>query len=306
MKILTSLEAVSSASISKPVVLTIGFFDGVHRGHEVVFSRVRKLSKSLGQQSAAITFSNHPATVLRPDQLTCVLCTLPHKIALLERAGIDLLTVLQFTKSFSQQSAEGFLFELRAVIPFSHLILGHDATLGKDRQGSRALVPLIAKELGCEVEYLDPLTVGGEVVSSSRIRAAVQKGDFQHAELLLGRKYSIYAQVITGRTHGKSIGFPTANIDVAGLCLPPSGVYVVKVLYGDKQITGVANLGVAPTVRKDHHLLLEVHLLDWDQDLYGQMIEVLFQSFIRPEKKFPSVDALKEQIAKDIQFARKL
>lgn len=304
MLVIKDLKNLNANKFNKPVVLTIGNFDGVHSGHQALIHDVLALAEKKGQQSAIITFENHPATVLRPSQAPCFLSNLQHKVKLIERLGVDFLSIIPFTESFSQQTAEEFLTFVHSRMPFSHLILGYDATLGKDRKGNREVVRTIGNGLGFAVEYLEPFTVGGEVVSSSRIREAIKKGDLTVASRLLGRKYSVLSTVITGKTHGKSIGFPTANIDVDHVCLPPCGVYIVTVIYKNQSMRGVANLGMAPTLRADNRIILEVHVLDWNQDFYGDTIEVIFEQFIRSERKFESIDALKAQIGKDVSYAR--
>lgn len=301
MQLFHSLSEPFPATAS--VVLTIGNFDGVHLGHQAVLDRVVTLAKRNGMRSAAITFDNHPSEVLRPGQRLFLLSTVAHKMKLLEELGIDFLILLTFTREFSEQSAETFLRRVRHCIPFSHLILGHDAALGKGREGNPQEVQALGKVMLFQVEYLAPFSVEGERISSSLIRTAVQQGDLDRAKALLGRGYSIYSQVIRGASRGTSLGFPTLNIDVTSLCLPPLGVYAVKVIGKNSTWKGVANLGTAPTVRSDNIPLLEVHLLGAREDLYGQNVEVLFQRYIRPEKKFQTIEELQEQIRRDIVVA---
>lgn len=304
MKLVHSLS--EHLDLQSPSVLTIGFFDGVHLGHQMLLQRSKELAQENDTSFTVITFENHPSEVLRPDQSISFICTLQHKIRLLEQIGTDVLVLLPFTHDFSRQSAEEFLGYVQEHIPFSHLVLGHDAVLGKDKTGNKNIVQKIAKASNFQVEYLPPFSLDGEVVSSTRIRTAIQQGDFSKCEKLLGRRYSIYGPVIAGRTHGKIMGFPTANIDVGKLCLPPGGVYAVKVLYEGQEIDAVANLGVAPTVRNDNKLLLEAHLLNWDKDLYNQMIEVVFCEYIRPERKFSDLSELRDQIERDVQTAKRI
>lgn len=304
MRIFYSLE--ESPKSQTPVVLTVGNFDGVHRGHLKLLDQAKYLAVQQKRSLAAITFINHPLEVLRPNTPIALLCTLAHKIRLLSATGIDLLIMIPFTQQFSQLSAEDFLENVSKYIPFSDLILGHDATLGKAKSGDRKQIEKIEKKLSFKSHYIEPYVYQNQVVSSSVIRSLVQKGNIQEASQYLGRPYSIYAPVIEGRTHGKQLGFPTANIDVTNLCLPPLGVYAVEVIYQNQRIKGVANLGYAPTMRSDRVVLLEVHLLDWEKDLYHQQIEVIFKEFIRPEQKFSDSELLRKQIVFDLHRARQI
>ncbi len=291
-------------SHKQPVVLTIGNFDGMHRGHQAIFKRLKEEAKKRKAHTGAITFKNHPTEVLKPAHPTPWICTLPHRLKLLKEHHVDTVFALTFTKSFSELSAEEFLREVQGSVPITKLILGHDATIGHERHGNPAIVQALSQELGFEVEYLPEITEEGKPISSSLLRQAIRKGDFAAAEKLLGRPYSLYAQIITGQGKGKRLGYPTANISLEGLCLPPLGVYAVKIKVKDSLLNGVANMGIAPTMRSDNIPLLEVHLLDSQKELYGQMAEVFFTAYIRPEKRFASADDLKKQIAHDIQSAR--
>lgn len=287
----------------QPLVLTIGNFDGMHRGHCAVIKRAQVLAGQEGEITV-LTFRNHPSEILRPEQPTQCLCTLPHKLRLLEQFGIDKIMLLPFTRYLAHHSAESFIENIRQFIPFSHLVLGHDATLGRDRQGDRATMKTLGMEWGFNVHYLEEYRYEGQPVSSSRIREALKAGDFIQVEELLERPYSIYAPVIEGGGKGRQLGFPTANLDLSRLCLPPFGVYAIEVIYDSKYFRGIANLGVAPTIREDAKPLLEVHLFENDQNWVGRYIEVVFKGFIRPEQKFHSIDELRQQIQKDVELVK--
>lgn len=287
-------------------ILTIGNFDGVHLGHIALLDRVKAIAKEKKALTAILTFANHPSTILSPNQPTPLLCTLNHKIRLLQEQNIDRLFVLPFTREFSEQTVETFLNIVKTAIPFNTLILGNDATLGKNREGDRESVSRLSKSLNFEVIYLPDTSIDGERISSSKIRDLIHQGKLLEAAKFLGRKFSIYAPVISGTGRGSKIGFPTANIDIAGLCLPPLGVYAVTMKYGGHDFFGVANLGYAPTLRKDNKPIFEVHLFDHTTNLYGENVEVTFDHFIRPEQRFDGIDQLKLQIAKDIQSAAQI
>lgn len=291
----------------KSVVLTIGNFDGMHLGHQAVLEALQTCAKQQHAETVVLTFANHPSTILQPETPARLLCSLPHKLELLEKARIDWLVLLAFTKDFANQTAEAFLENLKTQIAFTHLILGYDAVLGKDRKGDPASLQLLARKLNFAITYLPAYCVDDMKISSSRIRHLIAQGDLTAIEKLLGRKYSFLGKMQTGNGQGKQLGFPTANFDVKDMCLPPYGVYAVKVIQQGMVFNGIANLGVAPTIRIEKQPILEVHLLD------SQIIpapdalwEVIFHSYIRPEQKFVSVEDLKAQISKDIQQASHL
>ena len=243
---------------------------------------------------------------MRPGQPVKLICTAAHKVYLLEQLHIDRLFLLHFTPEFAEQSAEEFLSNLQQILPISSIILGSDAHIGKNRQGNRTTVEALAKHLGFDVEYFPDYLLDGVRVSSSSVRAFIEKGDFAQVEKLLGRPYSIYSTVMRGSGRGSSIGYPTANISVENLCLPPFGVYAATVDHKGRELQGVANLGVAPTVRNTRSPILEVHLFDQNIDLYGQFVNIRLHSYIRPEHRFETLADLKLQIARDVLTAREL
>lgn len=303
MKILTSLTDFPK---NAPCVLTIGNFDGVHLGHKSVLNRLKAVAKKNSALTAVLTFSNHPANVISPDSAVPLLCSLEHKIHLLDKEGIDTLILISFTKEFAAQSAVAFLQAIKKAVPFETLILGNDATLGKNREGNREIVQAISKDLDFKVEYLGAYSIGGIRVSSSKIRECIRQGELLKAKQMLGRPFSIYAPITNGAGRGSQIGFPTANIAVNDLCLPPQGVYAVTLKHFSTEYYGVANLGFAPTLRKDTRMVLEVHLFNHSSNLYGEPVEIIFIEYIRPEQRFDSVEQLKEQISKDIQTAKRI
>lgn len=302
MKLIRELP--SSPIFTGPAAITIGNFDGMHLGHQAVIRKLIETARLNGVPSIVLSYENHPAEVIHPNLSICKICTPEHKIHLLKEMGIDLLVLINFTKEFSQQSAEEFLLNLQKQLPYSHLVLGWDATLGKDKQGSPQIVQEIAKKNQFYVDYLNQQKVEDLPVSSSQIRKFIQEGKLEKAQKLLGRRYSIFSKVYKGEGKGKNLGFPTANFRVQGLCLPPLGVYAVTCMIDKLAIKGIANLGIAPTMRDDQIPLLEVHIFDKNEDLYGKEIEVIFSSFIRPEKKFSNIEELKAQIQNDIYQAK--
>ncbi len=301
MKILYQLEKQNIPS-NQLLGLTIGNFDGVHRGHLKILNHLREKVGRTGH-TAAITFSNHPSEVLRPQApSSTLLCPLTQKIHLIEKTGIDTLFVLPFTESLSNLSPISFIQMLRDSIPFTHFILGHDSTIGKNREGSQSHMHVIAQNLNFHLEYFSQLRDEDEVVSSTKIRQLIREGDLVNASSLLGRPYSIYSSVESGLGLGKKIGFPTLNLNIKNLCLPPFGVYGVSVEIENLRLKAIANLGVAPTVGASSIPKLEVHLLEPFSAPQTSYLEVIFEHYIRPERKFDSFDQLHLQIKDDINF----
>lgn len=301
MKLLNQLtDYKKNKDYKDSVVLTIGNFDGVHRGHLAVLDRVKHLAKKNGE-TVVLTFSNHPSQILRPEKNLQLICSPLHKLKLLEEQNINTVISIEFSRELANRSAASFIEQVHESLSFSHLVLGHDATLGKDRHGDRAIIQELGVEWNFNVHYLDEYCVDGVPVSSTRIRNLLNCGNLENVNLLLDRPYSIYGRVNEGLGKGKEIGFPTANLDVSELCLPPLGVYEVQVKYQSRLEQGIANLGIAPTVKNDSKPVLEVHLFNLTENLYGQYVEVIFSKFIRPEQKFNNIQELREQILKDIQ-----
>lgn len=290
----------------QPIILTVGNFDGLHMGHRALFTHIKQRALQENAHTGAITFSNHPYTVLRQTELSERLCTTKHKIQLFKNQKLDFLFLLPFTQEFAQQSAEQFLLSLKEALPVKTLILGTDAHIGKNREENKEFIPAIAKNLGLTVEYFSDYIQNGICITSRYIRQLIKQGNLQAVGQCLGRPYSIYAPVIKGDNRGKTLGFPTANLSVEGLCLPPLGVYAIHLTHAGKIYPGIANLGIAPTVKITDTPILEVHLFDQDPNinLYGQFVEVSFQAYLRPEQRFASFDLLKAQIIYDIKSAK--
>lgn len=284
-------------SFTEAPVLTIGTFDGVHHGHQAVLNQ----AKSYGKPVVALTFTNHPSQVLKPQQHVEALTTPDYKHFLMLHAGVDLVVSLPFTHDLSQMTSEQFLRTLRQSIPFSHLILGHDAHIGRDREGDQEHIQKLANELNFTVEYVTPHLIDNLPVSSTRIRDHIRQGELEQAQELLGRPISYFGQIESGMGLGRTLGYPTLNLDVSHLCVPPLGVYLVVVLEGNMSYFGLANIGKAPTIRDDGRILLEVFLVDEPPTLPQGQIEVFLRKFMRPEQKFNSLEDLQAQIKRDIE-----
>jgi riboflavin kinase / FMN adenylyltransferase len=294
MKIFNNFSQLSFPKV--PTALTIGNFDGVHLGHQTLLRHLRQTA----EQTIVFTFSNHPSEILHKTT-TPYLTTLPHRLELFEKIGIDNTILIPFSESFSKKTAKVFLTQLKETIPFTHLILGHDAVIGHDRKNN---LYELSEQLAFSLEYLEPVLVDGKIISSSEIRKCILSGHLTDAGHLLGRPYSIFATVQHGCGKGRSLGFHTANLSVEKLTIPPLGVYAVDVKIQHETFLAVANLGHAPTLHKNRPPYLEVHLIDEHRDLYGEELEVFFLNYLRPEKCFPNLGALQSQIQQDILNAK--
>ncbi|MEM8952789.1 MAG: bifunctional riboflavin kinase/FAD synthetase [Verrucomicrobiota bacterium] len=296
-------------SVPGPICLAIGVFDGVHMGHQAVIQSAVDTAIGTGEGNAVVvTFDPHPIRVLRPQDAPRLLTATKHKIELLERLlGIEYLLVVPFDFSFSRWPAVRFIEALTSACePLKQISVGAEWSFGYERTGDLELLQTLGERLGFEVTGVTPVEADGEVVSSSAIRVAVQAGDFGGAARLLGREYTVLGTVIEGRKLGRELGFPTANLTVHNEEFPPLGVYAVRVRIGNREVLGVGNLGHRPTVTGGEvKRMLEVHLFDLREDLYGMDLEVEFVTFLRAEEKFESLDALKAQIVRDAAAARK-
>lgn len=295
-------DLASLQSLRGPVYLAIGIFDGVHRGHQALIEEAQADAKKSGGTAVVMTFEPHPMMFFQRTEPPLRLSSPRHKELLLERQGVTHLAVLPFEAARAAQTAEEFVEDLRtACRPLGGVVVGADWKFGKGRTGD---VALLRRMGGFEVDGIPAVTIDGEVISSTAIRLAVARGDLAFAEKALGRPYAILGPVVPGRKLGHTIGFPTANIETDGFQLPPDGVYAVQVRIGDKTFRGIANLGVRPTVSYDAKRVLEVHLFDFDGDLYGMEVEVEFLRFVREERKFGSVEELRAQIGRDVAAVR--
>lgn len=305
--IVNVLRSISDlATIRGPVVLAAGVFDGFHLGHRAVIERAIADGVAAGGTPVVLTFDPHPATILRPGNAPPLLTSTRHKVRLIGEAGVRDMLVLQFTPEFAAKAPEAFIGELAAACrPLREICVGEDWAFGKERAGNLALLKSLGAKLGFEATGIPAVTVEGRAVSSTVIRAAVEEGALGLAARLLGRDFSVFGTVIEGRKLGRTLGFPTANVRPESEQLPPNGVYAVRVALDGSRHAGIANVGVRPTVSNDGaQRLVEVHLFDFAGELYGRDLEVFFLRFVRPEQKFPNLDALRSQIASDVASVR--
>ncbi len=288
-------------------VATLGVFDGVHVGHAEILRRVVTDAAARGGDPAVITFHPHPAVVLAPDRAPAPIASLADRLGAFRTAGIRAAVVQRFTKRFSQLDAETFVAKtLVGLLGVERVIVGHNVSFGRDRGGNAERLKELGREHGFEVEIVGPIVAGEIEVSSSAVRRLLASADLAGVERLLGRRYGLAGRVVVGKKRGRTIGFPTANLRPRVAPLLPDGVYAVNVVEADARRPGVANLGTNPTFGDVLGRSLEVHLLDFDGDLYGRQLRVEFVERIRSEKRFSSVDALVEQIRRDAARAREI
>jgi riboflavin kinase / FMN adenylyltransferase len=306
MEILRSIPEL--AKLRGPLFLAVGVFDGVHRGHQAVISTSARHAESENGTPVVVTFDPHPMKVLRPQDAPHLLTATPHKIALIRDLGVRHLLVIKFDKTFAATAPEDFVHQLLAHSkPLREICVGHEWSFGKDRRGNLDLLKNLGERFHFDVVGIPPVKADGTVVSSTAIRHAVEKGDFATAAEMLGREYTILGAVKGGDKLGKKLGYPTANLSAHSEQFPPNGVYLAEARIGRALHRGVINLGFRPTVSSGKsERVLEIHLLDFDRDIYGQDVEVRFVRYLRPERKFDSLDALVRQIDLDVQQAREL
>ena len=293
---------------SRRTTVTVGTFDGVHRGHQAVLGEIVERARTAGRAAVLVTFEPHPLKIVAPDRAPCLLTTIDEKRMLWPLFGLDFVDVLPFTESLRQMSPETFV--RRILIErwrVGELVIGYDHGFGKDRSGDVETLARIGAEEGFEVDVVGrvELAEDGEAVSSSRIRRAVAEADFVTAERALGRPYAVLGEVARGSGRGRALGFPTANLPLpADKCLPPAGVYAVRVDLEGEIWDGMANLGPRPTFDEDVQRL-EIHLLDWSgEPLYGARPLVAFGARLRDIRRFAGPHALADQLARDRERAR--
>jgi len=290
----------------QPVALTIGNFDGVHLGHKALLSRLLAEAKLRGLPGAVVIFEPHPREFFTPDQAPARLTSLREKLELLSELGVDRVHICRFNSKFAQMSASDFIDALHKKLAVKYVLIGDDFRFGSGRSGDFALMEKSAIQQGFKVEAMHSVLYDGLRVSSTAVRAALATGHMRAAKRYLGRPYSISGRVVHGEKLGREIGFPTANVQMKYNRPPLSGIFVVRVT-GDHipPQHGAASLGVRPTVHANGRAVLEIHLLDFAQEIYGQHLCVEFLHKLRDEEKYPDLTSLTRQIALDVENTRK-
>jgi len=293
---------------SRKVCLAIGFFDGVHLGHQQIIRQTIADSRQHNALALVLTFDQHPNTIVAPHRVPPLIYSLPQKLRAIESLGAEALLLIHFDRPFSEQSGETFVRNLVRDLGCIHSVcVGANFAFGHKRSGNVALLKKLGEELQFTVHDLAAVSLDGRVISSTRIREAIQAGDLDAAGQMLGRAYALAGRVVHGDQLGNKIGFPTANLDTSGLVLPPNGVYAAHALVQGRTHNAVLNIGLRPTLQNPApQPRVEVHLLDFAGQLYGEEMEVIFIEKLRAEQKFASLETLKAQIEQDIRQARSL
>lgn len=305
MKIIRAANELQAGS--RKVCLAIGFFDGVHLGHQQIVRQTIADARQHEAVALVVTFDQHPSVIVAPDKVPPLIYARAQKYRAIESLGADALLEIPFDEGFSRLTGEQFIHALAGDLGKIHSIcVGADFVFGHKRSGTVALLKQLGTELGFIVHGIAAVALDGQVVSSTRIREAIRAGDFDAAGQMLGRAYTFAGEVTHGDQLGHQFGFPTANIVTTGLVLPPDGVYAAHATVASRNFRAVLNIGRRPTIQSPTpETRVEVHLLDFSGDLYGQEMEITFAAKLRDEKRFASLDELKAQIARDVAEARR-
>ena len=297
-----------SFNLSKSVV-TIGTFDGIHIGHSAILDELYYYSKEKKSNSVLITFNPHPRTVINKNYNIKILTTFEEKIDILHNYKIDYLYVINFTKEFSKTTYKEFINKtiinkLRA----TYIVVGYDHKFGKDRDGDISKLMEIANQNSIGISVIGSKDIGGEIVSSTKIRNAINSGNIELANKMLGRNYSLSGIVVEGTKRGRTLGFPTANISIddSNKMVPQNGVYFAEVTFNNKNYFGVLNIGLRPTFNNAKEPITEVHILDFNESIYGRKLTIRFFNRLRNEIKFESKEKLEKQIKEDIKVVKSL
>jgi riboflavin kinase/FMN adenylyltransferase len=308
MEIIKGIENLRR-SFRNPVV-TLGNFDGVHLGHQDIFKKVREEASKIHGEGVVITFEPHPLKVLAPEKFLPLLTPFRKKMILIQKSGIQTVLCIKFSLAFSEILPTEFIRRvLVEKIKVKEVVIGYNYHFGKGQKGDAQTLKDEGKIFGFEVEVVEPFRIGETIVSSSKIRDLIQRGEAERASKLLGRDYPIIGKVVEGAKRGQTLGFPTANLEISDELYPKTGVYAVEVEWSQQRFSGLANVGSNPTFfseqdGKGKSISLEVYILNFDRNIYGEEIQVNFKRRIRDEVRFESSSLLIEQIKKDIQWAQ--
>ncbi|MBN8772238.1 MAG: bifunctional riboflavin kinase/FAD synthetase [Thiobacillus sp.] len=293
--------------LGTPHAVTIGNFDGLHLGHQAMLARLQDVARTRGLPTCVLSFEPHPREFFAPDQAPARLSSLREKAEHLQRLGIDRLHVFRFDRAFSTLTADAFIEQvLGRTLQAQYVLVGDDFRYGAKRAGDFALLQSAGQSLGFDAEFLPTVEVAGERASSTAVRSALAEGELDHAARLLGRPYSISGRVVHGDKLGRDIGFPTANVQLKHNRPPLMGIFAVELCgLNGTPLPGVASLGKRPTVKgADAVPVLEVHLFDFNADIYGRRVRVDFLHKLRDEAKYPDLDSLVAQIRRDVDNAK--
>ncbi|MBM4348646.1 MAG: bifunctional riboflavin kinase/FAD synthetase [Deltaproteobacteria bacterium] len=285
-------------------VVTLGNFDGVHLGHQRIFKKVKEEARKIGGESVVITFEPHPLKILSPDQCPPLLTPFKKKMMFIEETGVDKVLCIQFTMAFAWLSPPEFVKSILAgKVGAKKILVGYNYRFGKEKSGDVDSLKENCARFGIEVEVVEALIVDDAIVSSSKIRDLIGNGEVEKASKLMGRDYPVIGRVIEGAKRGHTLGIPTANLEMTEELYPKPGVYAVRVNLHGQGFNGLANIGFNPTFNANA-VSLEVHILNFDREIYGEDLQVCFTKRIRDEIRFTSIEMLIEQIRKDIEWAK--
>jgi riboflavin kinase / FMN adenylyltransferase len=308
MEIIKGIENLRR-SLRNPVV-TLGNFDGVHLGHQDIFNRVKEEASKIHGEGVVITFEPHPLKVLAPEKLLPLLTPYRKKMVLIQKSGIETVLCIEFSSAFSEISPSEFIKSILVEkVKARKVIIGYNYHFGKGQTGDAQILKEAGIVFQFEVEVVEPFRIGQTIVSSSKIRDLIQRGEVEGASRLLGRDYPIMGKVVEGAKRGQMLGFPTANLEISEELYPKAGVYAVEVEWRQQRFNGLANVGFNPTFLtepsgKGKPVSLEVYILNFNLNIYGEEIQVNFRRRIRDEVRFESSSLLTEQIKKDIRWAQ--
>jgi riboflavin kinase/FMN adenylyltransferase len=299
MRIIRAAKALKPGN--RKACLAIGFFDGVHLGHQQIIRQTIADARQHDAHALVLTFDRHPNIVVAPARVPPLIYSLPQKLRAIESLGADTLWLIHFDEKFSRQSGEEFIRRLaREIEPIQSLCVGADFVFGHKRSGNVGLLKKLGDEIGFAVHGLAAISLDGRIVSSTRIRELIAAGDLDAVSQMLGRPYAISGRVVEGERLGRKLGFPTANLDVAGLALPPNGVYASLANVKGRTYRAAVNIGIRPTVDSRAQLVyVEAHLLNFNGDIYGEELQVEIGQKLREERKFSSRAKLRAQIIQD-------
>lgn len=290
-----------NAKIARPTVLTLGVFDGLHLGHQLVMRTVVERAKTAGAVPTVITFEPHPRAVLHPESAPPLLQTFDQKIEALGVLGIEQTIVVHFDKAFAAVRAEDFLRDVvHERLQAREVYLGKGFAFGHDREGNIELLKRVSRELGFRAEEVEEVQLRGRRISSSLIRKLLLEGRVNLARRMLGRPYGVEGRVVRGAERGRTIGFPTANLRPQNRVIPRHGVYVTATLIDGSWLRSITNIGTRPTFEREAEPSVETFVIDWQGDLYGDVVRVRFLHRLRDEKRFDGVEDLKRQITRDL------
>ena len=301
VKIITNCSSNNKASI-----IAFGNFDGVHLGHQHIINKVNEISAKTGYKSAIVTFNPHPRKIFNPEGDEFQITNLEQRISIIGDYGIDLLYSINFTEQFAKMTPESFIKDfLVKNCNAKNIVLGNECSFGKDKLGDVNLLEKLSNVYGYKVIKSGFIKANGILCSSSKIREFLKSGEMKKAKELLGRNFTIQSVVEQGSRRGRDIGFPTINISLSQYIKPKFGVYCARVNIGKNYHFGVVNIGTRPTFEKNQKIILEMHIFDFYQELYGQQVSIELLDFLRSEKQFKNEKDLKEQIKCDISIAKR-